>query len=263
MGEATETFTPEAMGVGVERDLVRHVSLLYSPPFGTVHSEHQWVWFSTGLPSRHHNGVLRSPLNVDVSTIRRRVVGFQRLSVPMMWWFFTPGGGLEDGVDEALREQGLELESDRPGMGLDLAGLSEGEHVVERVMDLSTFEVWRSIVNRAFGPSAFDDTSRKAFLRFGFDEFAPFRHYVLKHEDAFVAALTLTPHGSFVGVSNVATLPQWRRRGLASRAITGALVDARRGGAKLAVLSADDDGAAVYSSLGFREVCRHLTYVLE
>ncbi|MEA2497669.1 MAG: hypothetical protein QOH26_74 [Actinomycetota bacterium] len=253
------------MAAAGERDLVRHVSLLYSPPLGEVTTDHEWVTFTTGLPSRHHNGVLRSPLILDEATVERRLKEFERAGVPLMWWFFTERGGMDARTHDYLLANGLELESNRPGMGLPLDALAQRDlppgSVMERVSDVSTFEIWRGIVNRAFGQSPAEDGSSEAFRRYGFDISAPFQHYVCRSGESFVAAVTLTPVGSFVGVSNVSTLPDARRRGFGSGLLAASLSDTASRGARVAVLSADDSGAAVYRGLGFKEVSRHLTYV--
>ena len=244
---------------------MRHVSLLYSPPFGEVTTEHEWVLFKTGMPSRHHNGILRSPLVLDDETIERRLKVFAKDGLPLMWWFFTEGGGMDTRTHELLVSHGMELESDRPSMGLPLDEMKARDLpagcVVERVEDESAFEIWRGIVNRAFGQSPSEDGSSEAFRRYGFELSAPFQHYVCHSADVFVAAVTLTPVGSFVGVSNVSTIPEVRRRGFGSGLLAASLRDATSRGARVAVLSADDSGADVYRGLGFEEVARHLTYV--
>ncbi|MBI5106359.1 MAG: GNAT family N-acetyltransferase, partial [Solirubrobacterales bacterium] len=59
-------------------------------------------------------------------------------------------------------------------------------------------------------------------------------------------------------IVGVATLPAYRRQGLAA-AVTAALVDdALAHGARTVLLSAaDDDVARLYASLGFRRVATH------
>jgi len=49
----------------------------------------------------------------------------------MMWWFFTPIGGLRPHIERALGEQGLGLASDRPGMGLDLSAFDAARYAID------------------------------------------------------------------------------------------------------------------------------------
>jgi predicted GNAT family acetyltransferase len=73
------------------------------------------------------------------------------------------------------------------------------------------------------------------------------------HEGWPVAIAMHQPVGRVTEVVGVATLPAFRRRGLAS-AVTQLIVDdAVRRGAQTIFLTADDDGVArVYERLGFR-----------
>lgn len=73
--------------------------------------------------------------------------------------------------------------------------------------------------------------------------------------DGIVSSGSHQPIGDISEIVGVATLPAWRRRGLAA-AVTGALVgDALTRGITLVLLSADtDDVARVYERLGFRRV---------
>jgi GNAT superfamily N-acetyltransferase len=67
-----------------------------------------------------------------------------------------------------------------------------------------------------------------------------------------VSALAVLPAGETVGVYHVATLPGYRRRGLAGALLTLALCEARATDARLATLTATSEARMLYESLGFR-----------
>jgi predicted N-acetyltransferase YhbS len=63
------------------------------------------------------------------------------------------------------------------------------------------------------------------------------------------------------GLANISTVPEWRGRGIGGAVASAALLEARAMGIAVAALSSDDLGVGLYHRLGFRTVCRHLTYV--
>ncbi len=66
-----------------------------------------------------------------------------------------------------------------------------------------------------------------------------------------VASVTAMREGPVVGLWNVATLPDARRRGAATAVTLAALDDARSTGATLAVLASTDEALSLYRRLGF------------
>ena len=107
------------LAAAVEADLVEHVARLHGPPIGEVRREAGSVWFLTGKDDPNENGVLRAALgNGPVEeSVRSLTEPFAGRGLPMMWWIFTRDTPPAR-VDVALRDQGLALRSDRPGMGL-------------------------------------------------------------------------------------------------------------------------------------------------
>ena len=95
---------------------------------------------------------------------------------------------------------------------------------------------------------------------------SPFHLYVVE-EDGAIAATTLlsfTPRAGFV--STVVVAPEFRRRGFARQLLDGARREtARRGRPHVAlrVLESNTPARALYDSLGYRPIDRHLFLVLE
>src|SRR6185436_1810814 len=58
-----------------------------------------------------------------------------------------------------------------------------------------------------------------------------------------------------VGIYNVATSPDARRRGAGTAVTAAAMTAARAQGAKWAILESSEMGRSVYERLGFRQVC--------
>jgi GNAT superfamily N-acetyltransferase len=266
--QPTERPGPDAMAAAVEADLVAHVARLHEPPVGEVHREGGAVWFITGLPSENDNGILRATLPEDSpnETIERLLAPFKARSLPMMWWFFTPIGGLRSNIEQALGAHGLKSASDRPGMGLDLrrfeAPPTPPGASIHRVRDEDMFTIWTEVVGRAFdSPDFATGPSTVANRALGFGDDAPFRHFLCRMEGTWVGASTLSLGAGVAGLGNIATLPEWRGRGIGTAVAAAALAEAKRSGLRIGALSADDLGVPLYEKLGFATVCRHLTYV--
>jgi ribosomal protein S18 acetylase RimI-like enzyme len=216
----------------------------------------------------HHNGVLRAtvPERGASEAIEHVLAPFRARGLPMFWWWFTPLAGLDPAVDAALRAHRLTLETDFPGMGRALAGFEPGAPpagvAIERVRDRATFREWAAVVARAFdSPDYPTGPSVAGFLARGFADDAPFRHHLARERGVAVAAATVSLGAGVAGLANVAVIRERRRRGIGRAISSAALAGARERGVRLAVLSAGAEGVRLYESLGFRAVCRHLTYV--
>lgn len=248
----------------VEADLVAHVSRLYSPPFGEVHEEGGVVSVATGVDRPEGNGILRArPSDYTDEGIAALVRPFDERRLPMMWWSFTDDEVVAQKHRSLLTRHGFRLGSDRPAMTLALsdARLPDQAWPVQRVRDESAFRRWSDVVGAAFGTSDhFQSPSCRSFMHIGFDDDAPFRHYVVLDGDRSVGAATLSLGGGVAGLGNIATHPSHRRRKVATAAIAAALADAVDLGIAVAALSADPGGDRLYRSLGFVEVGRHLTF---
>lgn len=93
----------------------------------------------------------------------------------------------------------------------------------------------------------------------------PMRHWGAENPrfTAFQATVHGTPAGALVrliegdvvGFFHVATLPRFRRRGIAAAMMTHALLDARMQGARIAALTASPMAETLYQRLGFVPCC--------
>ncbi len=256
---------PATPAAAVEADLVEHVARLFELG-GEVHREPDAIWFLTGDDVPHHNGVLRARLPADgLEEAVDRVLEPFAARVPMMWWVFAPPEPRPEALDAVLRERGFERDADLPGMAVELSGFEpppppKGCEI--RRVDATGFAEWARVVARAFDDPSFEDgTSARAFRSHGFGDDAPFRHFVCRLEGEPVGAATLSLGGGAAGLANIAVVPERRRHGLGAAVAAHALLEGRRLGLALGVLSAGELGVPMYERLGFREVSRHRTYV--
>lgn len=262
------TVRDAELAEAVRADLVAMVSILHEPPVGEVHRDADTTWFRTGLASAYSNGILQADLPRDDldAAIERRLAPFRSSELPIMWWRFVPPEDPDPGIESALRRHGLVLDSDRPGFGLELAGLHAAEApegaVIERVREPEAFDAWVEVVGRAFDDPRFAEAPSVATnRRLGFGDDAPFRHLLCRIGQEPIGAATLSLGAGVAGLANIATIPSWRRKGIGAAVAAAALLEARALGIRVAALSADPLGEGLYRKLGFREVSRHLTFV--
>jgi N-acetylglutamate synthase len=84
--------------------------------------------------------------------------------------------------------------------------------------------------------------------------------YLLEEEGRPVTTGYATRHGDLLGVWNISTSPEYRRRGY-GKVMTEALVrDGFASGARFAYLQASAQGVGVYTSIGFRTVAAWTTF---
>lgn len=169
----------------------------------------------------------------------------------------TPLSTPED-IAEQLRRRGLSISDADPCMALELDAYmpgASGPHIAAReVRSESALRDWAEIVNRAlFGGELFTLAQYAAMLTLESTRF------YLAYWDGAPASACMTVRGGQVATLEcVATLPEYRRRGLARAAVSLALSGMQEDGVKIAALRAEPDGIRLYEELGFMEYCRRV-----
>jgi GNAT superfamily N-acetyltransferase len=152
------------------------------------------------------------------------------------------------GDARALAGAGLVLDSTPVVMAAELGDMDLGDTIEARPVDLPT--VGR-VNDLAYGTG--DGRLERAIAHLPPDAVRPWG----AGDGGEIEAVVMTlEHGEDACVWFVATAPQARRRGLASRLIRTALADSRQRGATSTTLWASAMGAPVYERLGYRPVGR-------
>jgi GNAT superfamily N-acetyltransferase len=142
-----------------------------------------------------------------------------------------------------LESRGHKLDADPAMMVLDLPGWEPPVEPVEW-QPASVEELAR--INEAAYPWR-DGSMERAILGAAFDD-REFRLYLA--EDA--AVLGINDCDGDAGVFMVATLPEARGRGLSTRLLAAAMVEARDRGCEISTLQATKMGEPVYARLGYQ-----------
>ena len=159
-------------------------------------------------------------------------------------WGVWLDGGATDAAHQ-LRRAGLQVSASSPGMGAVLD--THSSHDEPQHTDLAT--VGR-VNDLAYGN--FDSRLERTLT--------PLPNGVLNgyradHDGRPAAVALALHHNDDCGISFVATIPEARRRGLATEVMRQALRDAQDKGCTTTTLQATDVGERLYENLGYRRLC--------
>ena len=160
------------------------------------------------------------------------------------WGVWLDGGAHT--VARVLEHAGMAVTSASPGMGAPIDALAIGEEARHEA-DLAT--VGR-VNDLAYGN--FDQRLERTLAPLPNGILHTYRVDLNGHPAAVAMALH---HDEDCGVSFVATVPQARRRGLATAVMRQALSHARETGCTSSTLQATDVGERLYENLGFKRLC--------
>lgn len=155
-----------------------------------------------------------------------------------------------------LLKQGLVLLADCPSMYLDLTGALPGQ-------DLRDFEIhevpahdelleWVKPVREAFASSDKAEGFRRLNARIPHGQGKVFHHYVGYYQGRPVCAGTLFVVDKATMVHNIATRPNFRKRGFGKAMTLHTLHEAKRLGAVHCFLDASLHGMNIYRQVGFQ-----------
>ncbi len=205
---------------------------------------------------------LREPQGDETAVIDETAVFFRsNQAVEFDWW--VPPGMRENEWGRQLTARGFTLQDGPAGMAVGLDELPEenrlpaGVHIrkVETSQDMS---VWTHIFCLGFGtPPTMEGT---------FGEFMQatlagmMTSYLAWVDGQPVATASLYCGAGAAGIYCVATLPDWRGRGIGGAVTLQALLDGRARGLRIGTLQASELGLPVYLRLGFRDLFRMKSY---
>jgi len=201
---------------------------------------------------------LQPPDGDEAALIGETVAYFQsRERNQFDWWLFP---GLEaSGWGRQLEANGLKFEEGEPGMAVDLSALPEdipspAELKIERLEDAERMKTWAKtfILGLQIPPAGQADVMDWVSAMWN----TPMTSYLATIGDQPVAVSTLYFDAGVAGIYNVATVPEWRGKGIGAAVTLRPLLEARQQGYKAGILQSSDMGYRVYQRLGFKELCK-------
>ncbi|HEU5368804.1 MAG TPA: GNAT family N-acetyltransferase [Ktedonobacterales bacterium] len=228
-----------------------------APPRSLVEDTSEWVRIVTPEgPEPLLNNILRfRPAGpVTAQAVERAIAPYRKYHLPFQWWL-TPNGN-PPGLAGELRRLGMYPWGNAKAMAMPLDGwqppakvhLHRQARVRQAPLDDEEGR-WRAldVICTVFGVPR-GPMGRWCSIN------PCFRIYLAELDDQPAAAMALLQHGEVAGLYHVATLPAYRRQGIAARMIVQGLQEAQEQGARLAVLTATPEGEHLYKMLGY-EAC--------
>jgi len=162
-------------------------------------------------------------------------------------WAIWIDGGARD-ITAQLRRAGLGVASASPGMGAAIHALN---------IDLTTADADPTADLRTVGrvnDLAYGNVDARLERTLTQLEEGELRAYRADLNGAPASVALALHHGEDCGVSFVATLPQARRRGLATEVMRAVLADAQRAGMTTITLQATEMGERLYAQVGLHRL---------
>jgi len=251
-----------------EKELVQAIEKTYyqdtaalctSSPGSFLRRETDMTIYASGLPVAIFNGVLGP--RFSSKTISKRIEAamahFKEIGVPMSW-VLGPSSAPKD-LESALVMRGLIPGDVTPGMAIDLddvepvptpAGLK-----VKQVKDMRSLRICSQAVCDGFEfPKEATHKFRNILHGNGLDP--SHRWFLGLMNGRPVATSAMILHEDVAAIYCVATLPNFRGRGIGTAITREPLQVAKSAGYRVAVLEASAKGLPVYERIGFKELCR-------
>jgi GNAT superfamily N-acetyltransferase len=258
-----EDSSPEQMALALDAAKIGAGVLLATLPHATLHDEPGLLWFETGLGLDAYNGVLRTNLPQEelADAARRILAHFRERRLPFHWHvgpFSLPHPG------ELLEAEGIGLDENEPGMGLDLRTVADEipiapDLVVEEVLTDDRLQHWANTTFCGAPPDAIQYVfTANAGLPHG--PGSAVRLYLGTRGGEPVATVKLFFAAGVAYIGRVVTIHAARRQGIGTAMTMHALRLAREEGYRIAVLTASPMGISIYRRLGFQECCQVSTY---
>lgn len=257
----------QKMAAMIQQNFVHKVSYVASKSTGMFIKEtDEFLYVDCGMPADTFNiGVLFTDSADDQRLLHETVDYFTDKNFPMSLWCWE---NIRDSTRQAIVKHGLFLSEVNIGMYAYTSDLHPAAEMpdgfsVRRVSSPMEVRQFGAALSSLFGNSMEGVNVRKYYD--SLSESTLYNHSDLKlfigfmNEKAACIGSAMYSNSS-VGIYDIATLPEQRKKGLGSAMFNSILSEIKNSYDGLCVLQASEAGANLYRRAGFREVCNILVY---
>ncbi|MBN1473888.1 MAG: GNAT family N-acetyltransferase [Syntrophaceae bacterium] len=222
---------------------------------GVAISDFNWAWNEKPLD------------NSDIKSVED-IKEFYRQQKLRFWWWVYPRYDSSQ-TKEILENAGMRLITQIPCMAADLHVEFLEEKIlapitIAEVKDQGDLSVWADISFRGFQmPERAREQYNDFVLSFTRGSQAAQKLLLACWDGRPVATSLLFMNKDTAGIYYVATLPEYRNRGLGFYVTLAAMRAAKDAGYDNIILQATPAGAKVYRRIGFQEICQAKIYKLK
>jgi GNAT superfamily N-acetyltransferase len=252
---------PSTIVEAFEENLRAFILAAQGCSWAEVGNEDDVSWLLTGLPWSWCNGIVHARFEDATADHRIEAVlePFRARGIDVAWWV-TRTSTPADLIDR-LHDHGLVADEPvDPGMVCDLSTWSglpvRAGLTIERVCDAAAFTDWCDVFVAGMGmPTNGRAAFEQRFVDIAVGAQAPIRAYLARNHGQPIATGFGVAHRDLIGIYAVATVPEARRQGIGAAITARIMEDARRAGARYAILESSEMGLALYRRLGYHTVC--------
>jgi len=231
-------------------------------PRAECHVTPPYTLLNSGLNIAMFNRVMKTNLAPEEAdqTINDIKQVFDSKSLPFTWQV-DPEDKPSD-LAERLEKAGFKR-NETPGMAVKIVELVEpvkpSGFRYEKVESPEKLVAYARLLVRAYGlPEFVWDWLAGCLTHLGVVE--DFQHYIGYLDDTPVATSSILYGDGVAGLYNVATLTEFRGKGVGSLISYVPFIDALELGYKIGILHSSRMGYSVYRRLGFEEICKLVRY---
>lgn len=246
-------------------DFFRH--LAKSNHAGYFENE-RFIRWRTQIAHPWFHGILAKfpPKPGDDSFIEDSIANFRNHQARLFTFWMDPPQTRAD-WESALKKFGFGYSDTTPGMAVELNALSESALIVDGLEfkiadDDKSAWVWAEVFTQGYGlPLGMEPSIFETWGSMGRN--LPLRNYIGYLNGKPVATSCLFLGGGAAGIYSVATLPDYRGRGVGAAMTLKPLFDAQSMGYRIGVLQSSEMGFDNYKRLGFRHLCQIENFFLQ
>lgn len=250
-----------------ELNLIRFASTFGQFDGGDYFDNRKVRWAYTGSPDLNRVFDLRVDHEEIENTIEEVMEWFNKRLASFIW-FVGPSTTPPD-AGRYLLDKGLELKNNWAGMELYLENLKEeilynNNVEIREAQTENEIRQYVNVFNSSFQMNLDTDNAQRIVKRQKETNKETLFYYIAKYND--IPAASTGVYGVYIDEHNiaglyfVATLPEYRGKGIAKYLVTQVLRQVKDKGCTRSILHASEMGEPMYKKLGFNKLCEYQVY---